>query len=413
MKDDILSKFYDAVLGVPSTWKTVDVYTNDMRKEVVVKLEYTEELHCPICNASAKLYDHRLRRLRHLDTCDYETILEVNVPRVGCPVHGVQQLPLEFADKHSVYTELFEMRVIEWLSSMTIKAVSEKLQLSWDAVDGIMQRGVKRGLARRQIVIPQNIGIDETSYQKNHKYVTTVIDKDTGNVLDVLDGKDAETVKNWLKEQTIADFSTVKSISMDMSNSFIKAIMDTFESADELICFDRFHVSQLFNKALDKVRRWEYIELEKVDGINPLKKTRFGWLINSNLIDNRSSIRKNFLSITKMHLKTARAWQMKETASTLWDYEYLGAAEKNWKSLLWWMSHCRIKEMIKVGKTIKKHLFGILNAVRMKMDNAILESKNSIIQHIKRMACGFRNKTRFKTAIMFRLGGLDMSFPPL
>lgn len=104
---------------------------------------------------------------------------------------------------------------------------------------------------------------------------------------------------------------------------------------------------------------------------------------------------------------------MKETASTLWDYEYLGTAEKNWKSLLWWMSHCRIKEMIQLGRTIKKHLFGILNAVRMKMDNAILESKNSIIQHIKRMACGFRNKTRFKTAIMFRLGGLDMPFSPL
>jgi transposase len=409
MKDDILSKFYDAVLGVPSTWKTVDVRADEIQKNVVVKLEYAEELHCPICNASAKLYDHRVRRLRHLDTCDYETILEVKVPRVECPVHKVQQLPVEFADKHSIYTELFEMRVIEWLKGMTIKRVSEKMQLSWDAVDGIM----KRGLARRRVVIPQHIGIDETSYQKGHDYVTIIIDKDSGNVLEVLDGRDAETVKKYLKEQIIADFSTVKSISMDMSNSFIKAIRDTFESADKLICFDRFHVSQLINKGLDKVRRAEYKEMDSTGKKNPLKRSKFDWLRNSNRTDNRSGKRKRFLAITRLHLKTARAWQMKEIASTLWDYKYLGAAEKNWKLLLWWMSHCRIDEMKKVGQTIKKHLFGILNAVRMKKDNAILESKNSIIQHIKRMSCGFRNKDRFKTAILFRLGGLDMSFPPL
>jgi transposase len=413
MKDEILSKFYDAVLGVPSTWKTADVQVNEWGKEVVIKLEYAEEPRCPVCKARATLYDHRRRKLRHLDTCDYSTILDVNVPRVQCPVHGVAQLPLEFADKHSVYTELFEMRVVEWLRGMTISSAADKLGLSWDAADGIMQRAVKRGLARRQTAIPQNIGIDETSYRKNHNYVTTIIDKDTGNVLAVLDGKDSETVETWFRTQEIADFSTVKSISMDMSNSFIKAVMDMFESAEELICFDRFHVSQLINKALDKVRRAEYAALGGRGESNPLYKSRFAWLVNSGRTDNRSGDRKEFLSITKLHLKTARAWQMKEIASTLWDYEYLGAAEKNWKTLLRWMSHCRIEEMIKVGRTIKSHLFGILNAVRMKTDNAILESKNSIIQHIKRMACGFRNKTRFKTAVLFHLGGLDMSFFPL
>jgi transposase len=151
----------------------------------------------------------------------------------------------------------------------------------------------------------------------------------------------------------------------------------------------------------------------KGGGFLSLNKIRFGLLTNSNRTDNRSGKRKNVLSITRMHLKTSRAWQIKETASTLWDYTYMGAAEKNWKSLLWWMSHSRIPEMKKLGKTIKKHLYGILNAVRMKMNNAILESKNSCIQRIKKMACGFRNTSRFRTAILFHLGGLDMSFSPL
>jgi transposase len=409
---NIASKLYDAVLGVPSTWRTVEVSVDERNKQVVVRLEYVEVLHCPKCGAAVGVYDHRIRRLRHLDTCDYETILEVNVPRIDCPDCGVQQLSLEFAEKHSEYTQLFELLVIDWLKSMTTKAVAEKLGLSWDAIDGIMQRAVKRGLARRKVATPQAIGIDETSFKKRHNYVTTVIDKDTGNVLDVLPDRDAETVEKWFKGQVLGDFSLVRSISMDMSGSFIKAITACFESAKDLICFDRFHVSQLFNNSLAKVLRAERAVLTDT-GNKTLNKTKFGWLTNSDRTDNRSGKRKSFLSITCMHLKTARAWQMKEIASTLWEYIYMGAAEKNWKALIKWMMLSRIDEMKKLAKTLKKHLYGILNAVRMKMNNAILESKNSCIQRIKKMACGFRNKTRFKTAILFHLGGLDMSFSPL
>lgn len=411
MKDhDNLYEFYDTVIGLPFTWKTVAVMTDELKKEIVVKVAYAGKLQCPKCKSEGKVHDHRIRRLRYLDNGKYKTYVEVNVPRIKCPEHGVQQLPLDFAEKNSMFTTAFEMQVIEWLGDMTIKSVGEKMGVSWDAIDGIMQRAVQRGLERRQEVLPVDIGIDETSFKKGHDYVTVIIDKATGNVLEVLEDKDAETVTKWFKEQTIADFSTVRSISMDMSGSFIKAMADIFEDAKKLICFDRFHVSQLFNKALDKVRRAEYVELSGVQTKNnPLKESRFGWLINSERTDNRSGKRKSFLQLARMHLKTSRAWRIKETASTLWEYEYLGAAEKNWKSLLWWIAHCRIDEMKKVGRTIKEHLWGILNAVKMKTNNAILESKNSIIQYIKRMACGFRNKDRFRTAILFHLGGLNMA----
>lgn len=151
------------------------------------------------------------------------------------------------------------------------------------------------------------------------------------------------------------------------------------------------------------------MELKKSGKENVLKKRRFEFLINSGRVDNRSGKRREFLSITRLRIKTAKAWQIKETASLLWEYSYIGVAKKRWESLLWWMSHCRIEAMIQAGKTIKEHLWGILNAIRMKMNNAIAESKNSIIQRIKKMACGFRNKERFKTAILFHLGGLDMA----
>ena len=140
-----------------------------------------------------------------------------------------------------------------------------------------------------------------------------------------------------------------------------------------------------------------------------MSKSRFHWLTNSNRTDNRHGKRKAFLSLSRLNLVTARAWRIKETANSLWDYVYMKVAEEAWKKLLWWISHCRIPEMIKVGKTIRHYFWGILNAVRLKATNGMLEAKNNCIQRIKRMACGFRNRDRFRTAILFHLGKLDLS----
>jgi transposase len=114
------------------------------------------------------------------------------------------------------------------------------------------------------------------------------------------------------------------------------------------------------------------------------------------------------MRITKLHLKTARAWQIKETASTLWNYSYMSVAEKNWGKLLRWIKRCKIDEIKKVGETITKYFWGILNAIRLKENNSMLEATNSVIQRIKKVACGYRNKQRFSTAVMFHLGKLDM-----
>lgn len=86
----------------------------------------------------------------------------------------------------------------------------------------------------------------------------------------------------------------------------------------------------------------------------------------------------------------------------------MGAAEKNWKHLLGWISRCRLKPMMAVGDMVRRYFWGILNAIRLKANNSMLEAKNACIQRIKKIACGFRNKKRFKSAILFHLGGLDL-----
>ena len=111
-----------------------------------------------------------------------------------------------------------------------------------------------------------------------------------------------------------------------------------------------------------------------------------------------------------MNLKTARAWRIKEMASQLWDFVYESVAEKRWKELLAWMSRSKLAPVIKAGRTIKSYFWGIMNAIRLKANNSMAESMNSGIQRIKRMACGFRNRERFRMAILFHFGGLDLSY---
>jgi transposase len=238
---------------------------------------------------------------------------------VCCEEHNVQQLPLGFAEKNSRFTVLFESLVLMLLQDEPISSAAENLNLTWDEVDGIMQRAVNRGLARRKKTWVKTLGIDETSYQKGHKYVTVLVDKDRGNVLDVLPDRKAETVTGWFKQQETCNIRHIQSISMDMWDPFIKAVRDTIPHADQIIAFDRFHVSEHLNRALDKVRSREHRALAAELGSSPLTKTRFKWLTNSERADNRTRKRRGFLDLTRLHLQTSRAWRIKETAATIWD----------------------------------------------------------------------------------------------
>jgi transposase len=305
-----------------------------------------------------------------------------------------------------------ERIVCLWLRTAPIKEVAYMFQLSWDEVATIQEHAVKRGLRNRILIQTKQIGVDETSFQKRHEYVTIILDKETDTVIDVLQDRKATTLGTWFKTQETVNLEGLQSVSMDMWDPFIKAIRDNFENADSIIAFDRYHVAQHFNKALDKIRAAENAQFRIDFGRSLLARTKFDWLRNSSRTDNRTGGRPAFLALTKMNLKTARAWRIKEAASQLWDYAYMGAAIKGWKQLLGWIRRCRLYPMLKVGEMIKSYFYGIRNAIKLQVNNAMLESKNNGIQRIKKIACGFRNRERFRMAILFHFGGLDLGFSP-
>lgn len=121
--------------------------------EVHVYLEHQEleSWPCPECGVGCRLHDDQEeRRWRHLDTCQYQTVLHAQPPRSECGEHGVRVVKLPWAEPSSRFTALLERLVIDWLGAASQKAVGERLGLSWDEIHGIMERAVERGLERRQ-----------------------------------------------------------------------------------------------------------------------------------------------------------------------------------------------------------------------------------------------------------------------
>ncbi len=412
MSSESLEEFYSHILGIEWPWEVQEIIRDGTTREVRVIVAYAEgeDAFCAKCGKVAAIHDRKARKWRHLDSCNHKTIIESEIPRVRCEEHGVLQVKVPWAEKNSRFTMELERHVCRWLQMASISEVGSMFDLSWDEVAGIQERAVRRGLEKRKKSSPREIGVDETSFQKRHEYVTVILDKDENTVLDVLQDRKAGTLGAWFRTQETADLKALESISIDMWDPYIKAVRESFENWESLIAFDRYHVAQHLNKAVDKVRAQEHRELSKAGEPSVLGGTKFDWLRTSARTDNRTGNRPAFMLLSRLNLRTARAWRIKEAATLLWDYRYLGVAEKRWKELLSWISRSKLEPMVKAGRMIRKYFWGILNAIRMKTSNAMLESVNSGIQKIKRMACGFRNRERFRMAILFHFGGLDMGF---
>lgn len=397
---------YARILGIQLPWRVTAVTLRLEAGEVQVEVAAeSAALRCPTCEEAAPGYDTRSRQWRHLDTCQYRTIVRAQVPRVRCATHGVSQVVVPWAEEGSRFTALFEALVIDWLQEASLAAVSRRLKLSWDAVDGIMSRAVARGLARRQITPPRRIGVDETSFQKRHEYVTVVCDLERDRVLHVADERTEASLAGFYEELGPAACADLDVVALDMWRPYIAATRCYVPEADRKLAFDKFHVARLLAHAVDLVRRAEHRALA-ARGEATLAGTRYWWLTNPERMDVQRW--RAFRPLRESTLKTARAWAIKEMASTLWSYVRRGWAAKAWAAWLGWALRCRLEPMRKVAETIKKYLWGILNAVISRATNALAEGMNSRIQALKRRACGYRNRARFRAAIYFHLGGLDL-----
>lgn len=398
---------FEKLLGIIRPWEVVDVDLALKQNKVRVYVDLGDEaiFVCPECGKVCPGYDRRKRQWRHLDTMQYETLVMAEVPRVKCPQHGVHQISVPWAEDGSRFTAFFEALVIDWLKEASFSAVARQVGLSWAQVAGIQDRAVRRGLARRCLTPPQLIGIDETSFQKRHEYVTNVVDLEAGVVLHVADGRSQSALDGFYQLLGEGGCQGIEAIAMDMWPAYINSTQTHVAEADEKIVFDKFHIAQHLGDAVDQVRRQEQRVLMQ-QGDDRLKHSKYLWL--SNPINMSRKQWSSFQALRQSELKVARAWAIKELAMTLWGYRKRGWAQRMWQRWYNWAIRSRLEPIKKVARMIKRHWQGVINAATTNVTNALSEGMNSKIQWIKRKACGYRNRERFRNAIYFHLGGLDL-----
>jgi len=399
---------YGKLLGLRGPWHVDRVEVNEagQRVDVWVSHESGVQVACPDCGVFGPVYDHMAEReYRHLDSCDMATYVHVRLPRSECEQHGVRQILSEFGENGSAMTFAFEKRMIAMLGECSLSGVQRLSGITWDQAWAVVDRAVDRGLSRKEKRLPARIGVDEKSFAKGHKYETLVYDLDKATVEYVADNRKEDSLAGYYKQFTKEERADVKAVAMDMWEPFFLATKEWIPDAGRKIVFDRFHVMGYITKAVDAVRKQEHQQMSK-EGRDDLKRTRYLWLWNEeNIPDWR---REEFEQLKAKDLKVCRAWAMKENIRHLWSYRSEAWARKFFHKWYRWVSRSRIPAMMKAAKTVLTHLDNVVTFARLRITNAMGESLNSKIEKVKRMACGFRNREHYKTAIYFHCGGLDL-----
>ena len=404
-----LNDHYSLLLGLKNPWRVAEVNLEIEQSRVVIEVIHdAKEVACHDCGKTSPQRDRApARSWRHLDTMNFETIIEARVPRCNCAQCGVRTAAVPWAGKHSRFTLMFEAFAIEVLRmAKSLEAGRLLLGLSWDSAQTIMRRAVERGLASRDVSDVEEVGIDEKSFLKGHNYLTALSDLNQGRVLDVVEER-TESACRKLIGKALPGYCRkfkIKAVAVDMWPAFGNAIRGLLPKAS--VVYDRFHISGYLGGAVDQVRRAEHKQLLK-DGDDVLTGARYSLLRSEHT---RTEKHESMLEkICGRNLKTSRAWAIKETFTSFWQARNRAFGEIVFQEWYDWAIRSRLTPIKKVARMLKKHLEGLLNYFEHPITNAVSEGLNSKIQSIKASARGFRNFENYRIRILFTCGKLDLS----
>jgi transposase len=353
-------------------------------------------LRCSQCNLEVKKNRGRLRQRRWKDLSLREKPFWIVYQpfRVMCPRCGLRVERVPWAKRWARVTQALAQAVALLAKKLSYKEVAEYFRLDWKVVATIVKRAVEEGLKLRKLKTLHLLGIDEVSRKKGHHYLTLVYDLQRGRLVWAGLDRKQETLDaffHWLGKRRAR---TLQAICLDMWAPYFSSVQTHAPQATLL--FDRFHVVQHLNKALDEVRREEVRKLADDRGID-LKKTRFILLKNPWNLTPKEHRRLSYL--LKLNLPIVRAYYLKEEFQRFWDYRQEARAQAHLQQWLWWATHSRLKPIIEFARLVKDHLAGLLPWTKLRISNGALEGMNNKIKLVSHRSFGFRNPDLFTAAI--------------
>ena len=362
-----------------------------------------ELLTCPDCSHPVRgRFEERTRRWRHVGVMGHPTYLEGPIRRLRCPVCvAVQTERVPWARPGSAFTRAFEDVVGRLAQLLNHTAVAEFTGISWVTVGSIARRLVAEHLSERRFEGVRNIGVDEISYRKHHRFLTVVVDHDRGCVIWVGEGKSADTLRRFFDEFGPERTSQLQLISVDMSAAYGQAIREAAPQAQ--IVFDRFHVARLSNFALQEIRA---DELKKVDRYDRPTVKGCLWAILKRTARLNKGESRRLAAIARMNSPIYRGLLMKESFLEIFTAARADDARTRMLEWIEWAQRSQLGPFVRLARTVRRHLEGILAFIDSKLTNARLEGMNNKIRLLSHRAFGFHSAEPLIATIYLCCGGI-------
>lgn len=456
---------FSRLLRLPGVWvRQVRFEPDRVVVEVALK---RRRLQCPVCGYST--WARKDKRpvdsvWRHLDLGVWRLEIHCRRRRLWCPVHGARTEGVPFARPGSEFTRDFEC-LVAWLATRTDKStIKRMLRIDWDTVGRIVKRVCDSELDPGRLDDLYEIGVDEVSWKRQHKYLTLVVDHQRRQVMwgcegsgqaaadeffDELDPPPADPAPEHAKTPRAASEPAImvpfgpcptvpaghgipgawldpglelepaicaragllRAVSMDMGPGYAKSVRANAPQA--VVCIDPYHVVQLANQALDEVRRAYWNELRSLgdpDAAKRFKDSRWSLLKRPEKLTDQQAA-------TLARIKAAggevwRAYELKEAVRGIFEAGLsLEDVEVLIKRLLSRLARSRLQPFVRLGRTIRKHHDGILAAIRLGINQGRTEALNNKVRLITRRAYGFHSAKAALALVLLTCGPITLHLP--
>jgi len=366
---------------------------------------------CSACGQTGRgleIHDRRLKRWRHLDLGASRCVIECELRMLRCRDCGVRLEPVPWARAGAAHTRDFE-DVVAWLAQQMAKTpITGLLRVGWDTVGRIVERVTADRLDERRLEGLVCIGVDEISYRRHHRYLTSVADHRSGAIVWCRAGRNSATLQAFFDELGPRKDS-IRAISIDMSGEYQRAIRDAIPDAQ--ICFDPFHVVRLASRATDQVRRDEWNAHERSHSATGrwVKGTRWSLL----KAPERQTVGQlaTLWEVQTENRRLYRAFLLREELRLLYHLDDPRLAPAHLDAWLAWASRSRLKPFVRLARTLRAHRDGILAAIRLGLSNGRLEGLNSKIRLISHRSFGFHSADALIALVYLCCTGIVIDLP--
>jgi transposase len=376
-----------------------------------VRVRRGQRRRCGVCGRRCSLYDQGegRRQWRALDLGTTRAFVEADAPRVSCPKHGVVVARVPWARHDSRFTKDFEEQCA-WLAVHVSKTtLAELVRVTWRTVGRIIGRVVEERSAEvDHLEGLRKIGIDEVSFRRGQRYLTVVVDHETARVVWVQEGRDEATLERFFDRLGPKRAAALRFVTADGAQ-WIKNVLER-RCPRAKVCLDPFHVVSWATDALDQVRRVVWNEARRSGQTSlarELKGARYALWKNPDDLTRRQTAK--LADIARINKPLYRAYLLKEQLREIFRLPFPAAVAllDHW---LAWARRSRLAPFVRLARSIRSHQATIVSTLQYGLSNARVESVNTRIRLLTRIAFGFHSSHPLIAMVLLALGGLC---PPL